>query len=280
MWQSCLVSSESAAIIPTRNAAYILDAIKIYFIYTFNYVLNYHSHFYSFSPTTIQNMCTTNHVIWLSVMVLQGSPYCQTYLNSRKYSKELPCRSWVSSAHHHQRVASLIPIALHLQKLNSHHHLCYASISSSHTINSILDTPHVKNHPPHEFSTSNLTAKQQAKFKSLIKDLNECLTEVTKCFNPLYFLFSPGLRVVDYFSSIITFHSPLPPLIKTFTNIFKTLTKSFVNHKFLLIVLLLLLIVGSKNPMLHLLLPISGMTIPSLNSSKFKLWTLYPSKLS
>ena len=204
----------------------------------------------------------------------------KTYLNSRKYSKEPPCRSRVSSAHHHQRVASLIPIALHLQKLNSHHHLCYASIPSSHTINSILDTPHVKNHPPHEFSTSNLTAKQQAKFKSLIKDVNECLTEVTKCFNPLYFLFSPGLRVVDYFSSIITFHSPLPPLIKTFTNIFKTLTKSFVNHKFLLIVLLLLLMVGSKNPMLHLLLPISGMTIPSLNSSKFKLWTLYPSKLS
>jgi len=100
-------------------------------------------------------------------------------------------------------------ILIHLCKLNRRHHLRYASIPPSHAINSLLDTAHSKNQTPHRFATSNLTDKQQVKLKSPIKDVNECLNGVISCFDPTHLLFSPGMRVVDHFSSRITFHSPL-----------------------------------------------------------------------
>jgi len=49
--------------------------------------------------------------------------------------------------------------------------------------------------------------KQQANLKSPIKDVNEYLNSVRNCFNPLYPLLSPGSRIVNYFSSRISFHS-------------------------------------------------------------------------
>jgi len=55
---------------------------------------------------------------------------------------------------------------------------------------------------------SKLTAKQQTNLKSPIKDVNEQLNSVRNCFNPLHPLFSPGSRIVDHFSSRISFHSP------------------------------------------------------------------------
>jgi len=50
--------------------------------------------------------------------------------------------------------------------------------------------------------------KQQANLKSPIKDVNKRLNSVRNCFNPLHPLFSPGSRIVDHFSSRISFHSP------------------------------------------------------------------------
>jgi len=107
-----------------------------------------------------------------------------------------------------ETITGLIPIALYLCKLNSRHHLCYTSILSLHAINLLLNTQHAKNHPPHRFTISKLTVKQQMNLKSPIKDVNKCLNNINKCFNSLYSIFSPGSRVVDYFSSRITFYSP------------------------------------------------------------------------
>jgi len=74
-----------------------------------------------------------------------------------------------------------------------------------HAINSLLDPQHAKNHPPHKTATSKLTDKQWFNLKSPIKDVNECLNGVRECFNPF---FSPGSRVVNYFPSRFSFHSP------------------------------------------------------------------------
>jgi len=49
--------------------------------------------------------------------------------------------------------------------------------------------------------------KQQAILKSPIKDVNKCLNGVRNCFNPFHPLFSPCSRVVNHFSSRISFHS-------------------------------------------------------------------------
>jgi len=108
-----------------------------------------------------------------------------------------------------EAIAGLIPIVLHLCKLNRCHYLYYALIPSSHAINSILDSQHAKGYSSHKFSTSNLTTKQNKKLKSPIKDVNERLSEITQDFHPLHSIFSPGSRLVDHFSSRISFYSPL-----------------------------------------------------------------------
>jgi len=107
-----------------------------------------------------------------------------------------------------EAIAGLIPITLHLRKLNGKHHLHYASIPPSHAINSLLDFQHAKNQVPYKTAMFKLTTKQQTNLKSPIKDINERLNSVRNCFNPLHPLFSPGSQIVDHFSSRISFHSP------------------------------------------------------------------------
>ena len=104
-------------------------------------------------------------------------------------------------------IADLIPITLHLHKLNGRHHLRYTSIPPLHAINSLLDFQHAKNQIPYKTTTSKLTKKQQANLKSPIKDVNEQLNGVKSYFNLLYPLFSSGSRIVDYFSSRFSFYS-------------------------------------------------------------------------
>jgi len=112
-------------------------------------------------------------------------------------------------------------------KLNGRHHLRYGSIPSVHAINSLLDSQHAKNHPPHKTTTSKLTDKQRFNLKSPIKDANECLNGVRECFNPLFPLFSPGSRVVDHFSSRFSFHSPLSSLDEDLYHHLQNLNQAF-----------------------------------------------------
>ena len=114
---------------------------------------------------------------------------------------------WTSPSDSIEAIADLIPITLHIRKLNGRHHLRYGSILSTHAINSLLDSQHTKNHPPHKTTTSKLTDKQRFNLKSPIKDVNEHLNSIRECFNPLFPLSSPGSRVVDYFPSRFSFHS-------------------------------------------------------------------------
>jgi len=107
-----------------------------------------------------------------------------------------------------EAIAGLIPINLHLKKLNGRHHLRYATIPTSHAINSLLDKHQSKNQNQHKFALANLTQKQKTKLKSPIKDVSEKLNEIKDEFDPFYILFHPGLRLVDHFSSRILFHSP------------------------------------------------------------------------
>ena len=115
---------------------------------------------------------------------------------------------WTSPSEGIEAIAGLIPIILHLCKLNGRHHLHYAFIPLSYAINSLLDSQHAKNQTPHKIATSKLTAKQQANLKSPIKDVNERLNSIRNCFNLLHPLFTPGSRIVDHFSSRISFYSP------------------------------------------------------------------------
>jgi len=114
---------------------------------------------------------------------------------------------WTSPSDGIEAIAGLIPVTLHMRKLNSRHHLRYGTILSLYAINLLLDSQHVKNYPLHRVTTSKLTNKQWANLKSPIKDVNKCLDSIRNYFNPMFPLFSPGSRVVDYFSSRISFYS-------------------------------------------------------------------------
>ena len=115
---------------------------------------------------------------------------------------------WIFPSDGIEAITGLIPITLHICKLNGRHHLRYGFVPFSHAINLLLDSQHAKNHPLHKAMTSKLTEKQQSNLKSPIKDVNEYLNGVKDCYNPLFPLFSPGSRVVDHFSSRFSFYSP------------------------------------------------------------------------
>ena len=107
-----------------------------------------------------------------------------------------------------EAIAGLIPINLHLKKLNGRHHLRYATIPPSHVINALLDKHQSKNQNQHKFALANLTNKQKSKLKSPIKDVSERLNKIKNEFDPHHIIFHPGLYLVDHFSSRIVFHSP------------------------------------------------------------------------
>jgi len=108
--------------------------------------------------------------------------------------KKMQCKAafWITGAFQTspsdsiEAIVGLIPITLHMRKLNGRYYLRYGSILSTHTINSLLDPQHAKNHPPHKTATSKLTDKQQFNLKSPIKDVNERLNGIRECFNPFF----------------------------------------------------------------------------------------------
>jgi len=142
----------------------------------------------------------------------KGAPIIRNINELKKMQKKAAL--WITGAFQTspsngiEAIAGLIPITLHMHKLNGKHYLRYGSIPSMHAINLLLDSQHAKNHPPHKTATSKLTDKQWSNLKSPIKDGNKHLNGVRECFNPLFPLFSPGSRVVDHFSSRFSFHSP------------------------------------------------------------------------
>jgi len=107
-----------------------------------------------------------------------------------------------------EAIASLIPINLHLKKLNGCHYLRYATIPSSHAINSLLNKYQNRNQSQHKFALSNVTDKQMLKLKSPIKDINKRLNEIKDEFDLFHTIFHLGLRLVNHFSDRIVFHSP------------------------------------------------------------------------
>ena len=72
------------------------------------------------------------------------------------------------------------------------------------------------------------------RLKSPIKDVNTWLSEVNKSFLPFHSIFSPGLRLVNYFSDKFSFHSPI---LSDKENIYKhldNLNKVFCQSQILL----------------------------------------------
>ena len=106
-------------------------------------------------------------------------------------------------------IAGLIPISLHLRKLAGCSHLIYSTIPTNHAISSLLKHGHSPPPSlPHKLGLSNLTPKQKSKLRGPITDIDQRLIQVhpASCLSSDH-IFSPGLRLVDKFSSQFSFFS-------------------------------------------------------------------------
>ena len=142
----------------------------------------------------------------------KGAPMVKNIMELKKIQWRVAL--WITSAfctspsEDIEAIAGLIPIHLHLKKLNGWYHLRYATILPSHAINSLLDKHQNRNQNQHKFSLANLTSKQKSKLKSPIKDISKRLNEIKDEFDPFHVIFHPGLWLVDHFSDRIVFYSP------------------------------------------------------------------------
>ena len=114
-----------------------------------------------------------------------------------KELKKMQCRAtlWITGAFRMslservEAIAGLIPINLHLKKLNGQHHLRYATVPPSYAINALLDKYQNRNQNQHKFALANLTNKQKSKLKSPIKDISKRLNEIKDEFDPYHIIF-------------------------------------------------------------------------------------------
>jgi len=99
-------------------------------------------------------------------------------------------------------------ITLYLKKLNGHYHLYYASIPHNHAVihSWTLNMQKIPLLINSHFQTSLINKK---KLKSPISNINNCLSEINNSFISFHFIFSPALRLVNYFSKKISPYSPL-----------------------------------------------------------------------
>jgi len=79
-----------------------------------------------------------------------------------------------------------------------------ASLSSSHTIKSLLEHYHISDSNSHHLLLDKVTLKQRLKIKSFIVDVNNCLNGILPSFNSLYKKLSPSFCLVDIFQDYLT----------------------------------------------------------------------------
>ena len=105
-----------------------------------------------------------------------------------------------------EAIAGLIPINLHLQKLDSKSQLHASKLPPSHLICSLIDSQ-LNSHSNFDAVTlDSLTNQQCFLVKGHLVDVANRINKCFPSFIPLNSEFSPGLRVIDNFSDRISFN--------------------------------------------------------------------------
>ena len=94
-------------------------------------------------------------------------------------------------------IAGLIPIHLHIQKLNGRFYLRTHSLPSNHIINSMLEARSLNHANLHCFSLEQLTSRQQLNIKGSIVDINNRFNENFPLFSHFNCKFSPENKLID-----------------------------------------------------------------------------------
>ena len=119
---------------------------------------------------------------------------------------------WISGTFHTyptlgiKAIASLIPIYIHLQKLNGRFHLRTHSLSQSYIIKLILEIRSSNNIEPHWLLLERLMPRQWVIIKGLIVDINNRFNKVFLSFSLFNYEFLLGNRLINIFSNHFSFH--------------------------------------------------------------------------
>ena len=106
-----------------------------------------------------------------------------------------------------EAISSLILIHLHLNKLSCHCQIRTASLSTNHTIKSLLECHNASDSNPHHLLLDKVIFKQRLKIKSSIVDVNNCLNSILLAFNSLHKELSFGFCLIDIFQNCFSFNS-------------------------------------------------------------------------
>ena len=106
-----------------------------------------------------------------------------------------------------ETIASLIYRYLHLYKLSGRNQLQTITLLYNYVIKSLLEKRHAMNSQLYNFTLRNMTSRQQQKIKSSIVNMNNWLNGIFTTFDSLNLEFYPGSRLIDIFSSHISFHN-------------------------------------------------------------------------
>ena len=103
-------------------------------------------------------------------------------------------------------IASLIPIYLHIQKLNRRFHLRAYFLLSNHIINFVLEARLLNHKNFHQYLLEWLTPRQCLNIKGSIIDINNRFNKVFPSFSFFNSEFSSKNRLIDIFSNHFSFH--------------------------------------------------------------------------
>jgi len=104
-------------------------------------------------------------------------------------------------------ITGLIPIHLHLQKLNGRFHFRALFLPSNYIIKLILETRDLNDSEPHQLSLKWLMHKQQLIVKGPLVDMDNRCNKNFPFFSPFNSEFSLGNRLIDVFPNHFLFHS-------------------------------------------------------------------------
>ena len=108
-----------------------------------------------------------------------------------------------------EAIVGLIPIDLHLQKLDGRSQLRTHSLPPNYIICSLMELISSSSFPlipQHSFSLGSFTKCQCELVKGHVVDMDNRFNEVFPFFSPLYLEFAPGNRVIDNFSDQFSFN--------------------------------------------------------------------------
>jgi len=99
-----------------------------------------------------------------------------------------------------EAITDLIPIKLHLQKLEERLQLQAHSLLPNHLIQMIMKSHHGTHKLQHPASLDALTNHQRSHVKGHLVDTNNRFNGIFPFFSPLHSELLPGLRIIDNFS--------------------------------------------------------------------------------